>query len=141
MSNPFDNDDFKALQKEWYDRLARDGKFQDIEKTVGTAQVLIQRSSNSFRQAPEIVRQTKERYYDLLIRNVNIHKFEKEIDRTIMTLLSEGTKIKEIVIRLMQTNQARDRKTIRYIIRKYEFEWQIKHWLPNQLDPNWKTKK
>jgi hypothetical protein len=123
--------EFKEIQKKWDDVLESNG-FNDIEQTIKNERVLKQQSTNAYRQAVDVVRQSKIEYYTVLGQKIAGAQFENEIDKAVMEKRSEGLKIKEIssIINL-------HRQAIRYIIRRYEKEWGIRAWTTEQLSPQW----
>ena len=124
---------FKALQKSWYRRLKSSG-FQDAEDLVGGELVLKQVAAHPYRGSDELTRVTKEAYYRLLGNHVNQERFESEIDRTILTMFSEGRKIKHICEELIRKGMKRDRYTVRVRIRIYEMKWGLREYTPRQLN-------
>lgn len=133
---------FSLLEHKWYEKLKKQG-FIDEEKKLGIfghERVLKQRSSNVYKHAPQIVRENKETYFDLLFQGLLRFNCDTPVDQLIMNQRSLGVAIKDIALHLKQKRNARDRKTIRYTIRKYEHRWKIIHWNQTQLDPNWKKK-
>ena len=129
--------EFLTLEKEWKDKLKESG-FKDIEN--GQNQ-LKQRASNVYRQADEITREAKIHYFELLVAHVELNKFDNEIDKLVMTLKSQGKKIKEICEQLEKKGKKRYRRTVRLIIRRYETKWKIKLWPKEKLTYNWRPKK
>lgn len=136
---------FSLIEHKWYEKLKKQG-FIDEEKRLGAERVLIQRSSNAYRQSPRVVKENKESYFDLVMQG--LHKFECDnpIDQIIMNQRSLGISIQEISAYLKKKKQKHQnhsyshRNVIRYVIRKYENRWGIIRWTPKQLDPNWKKK-
>lgn len=131
---------FSQLEQKWYEKLKDDG-FIDQERKIGQDTELIQKASNVYRQAPEVVRDAKIIYFDVLKEYILISTFKDEGDKLIMMLRSEGYKIKEISQKLKELGQKNHRQTIRYIIRSYEHKWNIRHWTQTQLRPQWKKRK
>ena len=124
---------FKELQKEWYRKVEVDGLYTDIEKVVGGESVLVQRASNAYRQASQVVRQNKLRYYQLLASHVNEEKWDDAVDELVMKMLAEGSKIKSISEHLKKKGHRHHRQTVRFIVRKYETKWNIKSWKQSQM--------
>lgn len=120
-----------ALQREWDLILAATG-FKDIEKTIGRDRVLIQFASNAYRQADQLTRESKIAYYDLLCEKINTSAFLNEVDRRVMTMYSQGAKIKQIIDELTHSGHSIHRQTCRFIIRRYESIWGIKAWSNKQ---------
>ena len=124
--------EFRELQDEWYQKL-KDSGFQDIEKTVDEEQKLKQRSSNVYRQAPEVVRENKENYFTYLGQHIHDEGCDSPVDLHILSRRAEGAKYREIVEELKQMGTPRNRHSVRYIIRRYEKRWGIRYWKPEQL--------
>ena len=132
MGKFWEDEGFKKIQNEWYKTLNKEG-FEDAEKMVGGEMVLTQRASNAYRQADLLIRSSKEDYFDLLTRMVQDQPFDDEVDKLVMTRLSEGISIKEISKELEQLGKRSHRQTIRFIKRKYENRWGIKTWKKEQM--------
>lgn len=125
--------ELKQLLQYWDEILKATG-FQDIERTIGGERVLIQYSSNVYRQAEEVVRESKISYFEQVSEKVNEHQFEDSIEQTIMSLIGEGSRIKEIVDLLNKKGISIHRQTVRFIIRRYETQWGIKIWRNKQMN-------
>lgn len=110
-------DEFKLLQKDWYQRLADVG-FRDIEAD----------GEPSHRHVNQTKRETDEQYFDILRMLVNHQNtvWKREIDRRILTLYSEGRRILDICHILRMEGDSRGRGAIRFIIRRYEHAWKIR---------------
>jgi hypothetical protein len=128
-------DEFRALQKLWYGKLAEHG-FKDIEKQKGDDFTLIQSASHCYKGTDLHSRQAKEEYYATMAKTVHDDAtfFRNEIDRYILTRHVEGAKIKVIVKELMMMNISRHRHSIRFIIRRYEMAWGLRHYNYQQLN-------
>lgn len=128
-------EEFKKLQKEWYQRLSDQG-FDDIEKIRNDHVVLIKSSSYSYRDMDAICREAKEQYFILLeqkSKDVST-QFRNDIDKHIMIRHSEGAHINTIVRELDALQMPRERKSIRIIIRRYEMAWNIRCYTKKQLN-------
>jgi hypothetical protein len=125
--------EFKKLSKIWNKKLAEVG-FEDAEIELKEDRALKQRASNSYRQASQLERESRLEYYSLLGSLTNNTKFQDFIDKTVMMGHSEGKTIKEIVNDLEHWGISRDRKTVRYIIRRWQMRWGIKHWNLKQMN-------
>lgn len=125
------SDEFKKLQKDWYQRLKENG-FKDIEKD----ERLNEPVETLFRNTDEFLMPLQEEYYRLLSQAVNDENtvFKNEADRYILTKYSEGMQIKDIVEDLSKLGMPRKRLAIRYIIRRYEMKWKIKTYSKKQLN-------
>lgn len=116
---------FKELQDEWYARLKKAG-FEDAELTIGNRQCLKQFARNCYRQANDIERENKRRYFELLSSQFQKETFSDKVERLVLMRRTEGVKIKQISVELKAMNERCHRKTIRLIIRKYERKWGIR---------------
>jgi len=123
----------ERLLDEW-DEILRATGFKDIERRIGHDRVLIQYSSNCYRQADPTTRESKESYYEQLSAKVQTHRFENETDRFVMFHIADGVRIKTIVELLAEMGQSIHRQTIRFIIRRYENLWGIKMWSNRQMN-------
>ena len=121
---------FQALSKTWELNLKRCG-FQDAEVSLKGDRALKQRATNSYRQASELERDTRLEYYRILGQLTNETKFKNELEKKIMVMHADGHTIKEIVEGL---HISRDRKTIRYIIRRWQMKWGIRNWSLSQMN-------
>lgn len=125
---------FKKLQKEWYELLAATG-FKDIEKQEGSECVLIQTSSYCFRNVDNFCKEVKETYFRSIAQAAHDEetKFRNEIDRFILMRHAEGAKIKTIMTELIARGMGRNRDSIRYIIRRYEMAWGLRSYSSREL--------
>lgn len=124
---------FKALQKDWYQRLANEG-FEDAEELIGEEMTLRQSAAHPLRHSSELGIITKEAYYRFLGQNIQEFTFSSEVDKIILTLFAEGAKIRKIGEELAKVGEARCRGTIRYTIRKYEMVWGLRAYSLKQLN-------
>lgn len=124
---------FKALQKSWYRRLEEEG-FQDAEEIIGEEFVLKQTASHPYRGLNEVERSSKEDYFRLLAQYAQHEPFKRTLDKYILGMRSQGWQIVSICKFLEVAGMARERKTVRYIIRKYEMKWGIREYTPKQLN-------
>lgn len=131
--NQWESKAFKKLQSEWYKKL-KDTGFQDAEEIVGGEQKLKQNAPNVYRQADPVYIESKARYFELLTQHVASYRFSEPIDRTIMGLKSQGFKISEICSRLKQMGVPKHRQTVRFIVRRYEHNWGIRRWTPEEMN-------
>lgn len=120
-------DEFEALKKHWYKRIA-DAGFTDIENKDF--------SNSSLKKVDSLTKEMKESYYNLLCKAVNDEDviFRNEIDKHIMVRYAEGATIKTIVEELKRHGvSAEFRRTVRHTIRRYETKWNIRHWSLKQM--------
>ena len=135
----YETDDFKALEKEWEAKL-KASEFEDAERTVNGERVLKQHAENVYRQADLLTRENKATYFTMIAQRTAREKFTNPVDKIVMTMLAEGKKIKEIVYFLQEHQHRRrshgpiHRRTVSYIIRRYEQKWGIKKWSTKQLN-------
>lgn len=131
--------EFKQLSKDWEKRLEEEG-LGSVEKTVGTGLALRQNSSNVYRQMDPVRREAKETYFRRLSQCLQTAAFDSGVDRIVMVLRAQGTKIVEICTHLAKMGMRRYRRTVRLIVRKYEHRWRVRTWKPEQLVYRWKPK-
>lgn len=125
--------DFKSLIRTWNKKLDESG-FTDAEVELRDDRVLKQRATNSYRQASQLERESRLEYFVLLGQLAHNTSFNNELERFVMLKHAEGASIKEIVDEINQKGIGRDRKTIRYIIRRWQMKWGIKHWSLKQMN-------
>jgi hypothetical protein len=117
--------EFKQLQTEWYRKLADSG-FRDVERSG--------RVGPSPTTSEEIL--IRETYYSRLNEAIYDEQteFRNEIDKHILTRHAEGAAINTIVNELREFGTPRQRKAIRFIIRKYVMNWGIRSFTRKQLN-------
>lgn len=121
--------EFKALQKYWYDR-AKESGFHDIEPEIKSD------LSHLYRDKTQLEIVTKQEYYTLLnhwVYDENT-QFRNEFDKHIMRLYAEGARIKSIIEHLNSLGKDCGRQAIRLIIRRYEMKWKIRYYTRKQLN-------
>lgn len=119
----WDTPTFKALLSEWNEKLYQTG-FEDHETQNGS---LKQRATNAYRQASRIERETRLQYY--LSMGHGLHK--EELPQDICLVLRNhvnGVPLQKIAQRCNL-----ERKTVGYIIRRYQHEWGIRYWNRKQM--------
>jgi len=132
------NRKFKEEQSYWYDVLKSSG-FEDIEVDENR---LKQSSQNIYRNDPEPIARVNKLEYFLKLSQYMREKapeFDDSLDYFVMSKFSQGWKNIEIVRALKALGKPRDRRTIRFIRRKYEHRWGIREWTPKQINPNLKN--
>lgn len=133
---------FEALQREWYQKLADSG-FDDAEVLVNGEMHLVHRSFQLFFTRPwkkkrkfsvDEINQIAD-YYMALRGFVECPEteFRNEIDKIVMSKHAEGSKIKDIWLELKAYGKTRDRYSIRIIIRRYEMAWGLRCYTRKQL--------
>ncbi len=123
---------FKALQKDWYQRLEQEG-FKDAEELIGGDLKLKQSAGYPYRDQHPMTREVKEEYFRVLAQMVQESKFRNETDRFILMAHSEGKKAKTICEELQALGVMRFRHSIRFTVRRYEKLWGLRHYTPRQL--------
>lgn len=116
---------FKELQRVWERKLA-EAKFNDVEININGRRYLRQRANNSYRAQVQIMRESKQLYYNLLGQHFHEEEFTDQVHKMIMERRSNGVKIKAISGELRAMGERCHRETIRHIIRFYEVKWKIK---------------
>lgn len=124
---------FKNTYKEWNRKLQLSG-FKDIEAELKGDRVLRQRATNCYRQATQLERESRLEYFCFVGHLVHTTIFESELEKDVMFKHSEGLTIKEIVDDIKHKGISRDRKTIRYIIRRWQMKWGIRTWNLKQMN-------
>lgn len=125
--------EFKALQKQWYQRLSDEG-FKDAETLSEKCLTLKKIQERPYCAVAEVVRETREAYYTLMAQKVQEAVFRNEIDRLIMIWHADGMKACAIGRELTAIGEYRNRNTIRYLIRRYEHAWGMREYTPKELN-------
>ena len=126
----YETKQFKELEQEWEQKLEATG-FEDIEKKVGACRELKQFSSNWFRQAKEIVREMRARYFEKVSECFHQEIF---LEHRIMQDYAGGKKMIKIHAELSAEGFEIEYETIRYIIRRYEYKWGLKIYSAKQMN-------
>lgn len=103
--------EFIDLQKEYYDRLAKDG-FDDIEDVTNEERRLIE--WHSFDQHPidPLVAEAIREYYTAASRLLYSHSFKNKTEKRIWELYCEGMTIREIESKLGRLKKSRIHRII-----------------------------
>lgn len=124
MSNPNDNDEFKKLEKIWYDKLKQTG-FEDIESTTetcdpiaGTQRPLKASHNIRFRIKDQLQLKAKADYYILALALLNTYKFKNATHRRIWQLHCQGLSHREIAKAIAHYKKTYKRESILNIINK-----------------------
>jgi DNA-binding NarL/FixJ family response regulator len=117
----------KQAYKVWRKRLEESG-FRDIESKNET---LSHDASKTLKRLDALSVNARMEYYYLLCQHVNEHKFVKERDKQIMSMLGEGVKTK-VIAGLLKIHK----QTVRFTRRKYENLWGIRVWSKQQMTSN-----
>lgn len=117
-------EEFEKLQAFWYKRLEQQG-FKDIETDKNPLGIFIPTFEESQRD-----------YFSVLYEIANDEKttFKNDVHKYILRRFSEGARIKQIVDELVIRETPRERKSIRFIIRRYEMAWGIRFYTSKQLN-------
>lgn len=123
------------LQKHWYELLASSG-YDDIEHFVKDRLELKKSVMYPFKHTDFERMLIQEEYFRLLGIKVNDEDtyFKSEVDRYILTRHAEGIKSNVIAFELQERGTPKHRHSIRFIIRRYEFQWGIKSYNLRQLN-------
>lgn len=143
---------FKSLLNQWNKKLEQSG-FEDAEIELKHDRALRQRATNSYRQANQLERDSRLNYFrqiSYFANNTSIVNgesglslfeyacFPNELEKIVMIRHSEGAAIKEIIDELKNILQdvgdESRRKTVRFIIRKWQMKWGIRSWSLKQLN-------
>lgn len=129
-------EEFKALQKEWYDKLRVTG-FQDAERNGK----LKQRAENAYWGATEDIREAKAAYYSAINECLAMEEFSSPLHERIMNLHADG-KLNNEIVRDLTANgpEPRRRNTVATIIAQYVDKWGVRHMEVWSKDVNWKRK-
>lgn len=127
--------EFIQLQKEWYQKLRESG-FEDIERFDGQEQlVLIQAAYPLRAERDEFLRNCKAEYFRSMALAARDQDtvYRNEVDKYIIERYVDGANIKTIVLELKDRKMPRDRNSVRFIIRRYEMQWGLRHYSYKQL--------
>jgi len=129
----FKSKQFNDLKKHWYQVLKEDG-FDDIE----ASETILKKESDRTRKylQDSISWGNKQEYYLLMDQNFRqrIHEFGEELDLYIMMFWCKGFKKIEISKKLNKLGCKCYHEIITQIIRKYENDWGVRQWKPEQLN-------
>jgi ABC-type uncharacterized transport system ATPase subunit len=129
-------EEFSKLQKHWYQRLADTG-FKDVEELKDGKLILTEEIGQyHYRKTDAFRILMKEEYFRAICQMVQDidTRFRNSIDKYILSRYSEGAKIKTIMVELSTQGCQLRRNSIRFIIRRYEVQWGLKSYGPNQLN-------
>lgn len=127
---------FKDIYKEWNKKL-KDSGFEDVEedsKDTKEERLLKQKSTNAYRQASELERESRLDYFCFVGYLAHNTVFPTDLEKLVMIRHSEGAMIKNIVDEIASRGISRDRKTIRHIIRRWQTKWGIKSWSLREMN-------
>jgi len=125
----------RELQKHWY-KILEDSGFKDIEELVNGKMVLKQTSDHSGWYKDQFNREMQEEYFRVIWHHAHDEtvEFRNDVDKLILQMYANGSKIVDILRTLEEMGERRERKTVRIIIRRYEVAWDIKQYTPRQLN-------
>lgn len=128
------HEEFLALQKEWYEKLANSG-FKDIE-VLKNGNLHLTKNIVSRQYDAEVAKRARmrEEYYRGLRHFVDepSTKFRNSVDLFIMLLRSNGYSTYKIYAELIAAGIKRNHRTVVTTIRKYEHRWGIRFWTRKQ---------
>ena len=93
---------------------------------VGDELLLRQYAGGTFRNVDIVRGEERQTYYRVMAERLHEAHFRNDTERIVLTLVTEGVKIKKIVEALEVAGHARCRFTVRCIIRKYEIAWGLR---------------
>ena len=119
----YDSDEFKALQKEWYKKLATtpntDGEvFKDIEDTNRADQPLKAWHDSRFKTISITQRLTAESYYEQATQLLHTYKFKNPTHRRIWELHCEGVSRRKIAFQIKDMKPTYKHIRVTYIIQE-----------------------
>lgn len=124
---------FKELSKSWDLKLHEAG-FKDIEVPLKEDRALKQRAINCYRQATAIERESRLEYFCFLGYLANNTVFPNDLEKYVMLRHADGASILDIVNEINLNGIVRDRRTIGYIIRRWQAKWGIRSWTLKQMN-------
>ncbi len=142
---------FQALQKAWYQRLKSEG-FRDAEELRGGEFELKEWASHPYmnerkkvkwrevgdkEKAAEQVKngiREKELYFNLVSHCALNEQFPNQVDQLILNMYAEGARICEICEAISRLGTTRCRNTVTFTIRKYEMKWGMRAYTQKQLN-------
>ena len=93
--NPFDTDEVKTLQREWYQRLKEDG-FADIEDTNSPREMLKCWHSVKWKYVCRVKKEHVQNYYAKASALIHTHEFESEMHKKIWEYHCQGLSSRKI---------------------------------------------
>lgn len=119
---------FRELEGAWEGKLKESG-FEDIEKRVGSKKVMKNHNDHASHYHKRL--EEKAEYYRILNEC-----FLREIfvDHKIMRDFVAGRKRAEIFRELLAMGHSIEYETVRFIVRRYEYRWGIKHYTPKEMN-------
>lgn len=137
----FETNEFKKLQDVWYGAL-KDNGFKDREDLDNSFVAPFNETRYSFRhhiKDHKFIHETidaKLNYYLLIGQQTLQEEFKNPRDELIMSLVADGFGNKDIGLRIKEHGYKCHRKTIMFVIRRFEKKWGIRDWQMNQLTSN-----
>lgn len=128
MAKFYQTTEFRHLDAEWNKKLV-ETDFKDAERSIGSTRVLKQRSSYAYRRHARTPNQeAKEVYFTLILQNIHTTSFDKELDQLVLSKFAEGLNNVAIVRELTALGLRIHRKTVMFIVRRYEHLWGLRFW-------------
>ncbi len=121
MSRSNSKTKFKALQKVWYDKLAKSG-FEDIERDEENLKFpLINKFSESEKETYLEHWKAQRDYYYMATHFLNSYKFETKLEEIIWAYHAEGISVRDIAKLLNRVKKEKTNRTsVWQIIKKLE---------------------
>ena len=124
---------FRQQAKIWNKKL-KDSGFNDQEIEIAGERVLNQRSTNAYKQATELERQCRLDYFRLLGYLANNTIFPNRLEQFILLSHAEGKTTPEIAEEMKTHGVIKNKRTIGFIIRRWQMRWGIKTWTLKQMN-------
>jgi FixJ family two-component response regulator len=131
MPKFYQTPEFKELQSRW-DEILIEAGFADAEKTKNGDRVLKNRAASHFQSVSEAKRNAKIEYFELIAKYYFTTVFQNPRDKFVLGLVAEGLNNRQIVKSLEKNGYHLHRKTVMFIVRRYEHEWGIRFWTAKQ---------
>lgn len=138
MAKFYQTREFSKLNSEW-DAILKKSKFIDHEKIKNGERVLIKPHNIEYKEQAK--KEAINEYFRTLCNKVYQTRFPNDIHRTIMIKRSEGWFLKKITDHLCARGDSIHRKTVAFIIRRYEYEWGMRFWTLKQRNLKKNNKK
>ncbi len=106
---------FLALQKKWYEKIAKDKSYKDIEQLDGNLKVW---SSLFVGQYNATLFEAKEQYYRLAGQFLHSHTFKDENEKLTWKLHSDGVCVRQIAAELIDRGQHTNKDAVNKVVRR-----------------------
>ena len=125
---------FKVLLVKWNKKLEDTG-FEDCEVELEKDRVLKQGSATRhYKDLTQFERDSNLEYFYFLGHLANNTVFPNELEKIIMLKHSEGATVNEIIESAKLKKLSVCKKTVRYIIRRWQMKWGIRSWSLRQMN-------